>query len=593
MTHPIDERYSRGGDSDPPRRTAHRDDGERRPSAPPPPSGAAASVADRLKPAAAAVGTESPPSLRLYADVGVQSSYCCGSGGQSLKALASQPPLVNAMFSTSSFNRASWLQRPHTLTVLWLTVLVLVGCVWYNHVFPAGTRGNIIRGIASASGMFLVFAMVQLPDGILLRPWPPFWRLVKGVSVLYLALLVFLLFQDLPDVRGALRRIDPELMGKTVVETNYAESCAIFTPLDWRRGIENLTSRLDIFFAAHFFGWFAKALVVRDAKLLWCLSLMFEWAEITFRYALPNFWECWWDHLLLDVFGCNWLGIYVGLRVCKAFKFKEYRWRVEKPLLSPPAPLSPQQQQQQPGLPVAPMHDDDGESITTRAARLPSAEEAPRSPPSHTYQRDNGSHPRAAATASKQRDSQRLHTQQRGRFSNACTPLVGWWRSSVQSFLPYSWTEYRWPSFFSNTETYSSMILFSLGVTLLDLNYFFLKAELHLEPGHWICGVRAFFWAAAAAAGTRELYDYLTSGMAWGRAGVQLWLDTAMVTLETLLAVKFRNGLQDHEGQRPWIAVAWVVIVVTVLSGGLWVAVRSAAEQAKRTNDFAAANKTE
>lgn len=30
--------------------------------------------------------------------------------------------------------------------------------------------------------------------------------------------------------------------------------------------------------------------------------------QVTFNHMLPNFNECWWDALILDVLVCNWLG---------------------------------------------------------------------------------------------------------------------------------------------------------------------------------------------------------------------------------------------------------------------------------------------
>lgn len=41
---------------------------------------------------------------------------------------------------------------------------------------------------------------------------------------------------------------------------------------------------------------------------------------------LPNFAECWWDALILDVLLCNGLGIWFGLQVCKFFDAKEFHW---------------------------------------------------------------------------------------------------------------------------------------------------------------------------------------------------------------------------------------------------------------------------
>jgi len=45
--------------------------------------------------------------------------------------------------------------------------------------------------------------------------------------------------------------------------------------------------------------------------ILWAISVMWEITEITFAHLLPNFIECWWDALILDVIICNGLGIWI------------------------------------------------------------------------------------------------------------------------------------------------------------------------------------------------------------------------------------------------------------------------------------------
>jgi phosphatidylserine synthase 2 len=34
--------------------------------------------------------------------------------------------------------------------------------------------------------------------------------------------------------------------------------------------------------------------------------------------------RCWWDHIFLDILGCNLLGIYIGLSICNFFEIKQY-----------------------------------------------------------------------------------------------------------------------------------------------------------------------------------------------------------------------------------------------------------------------------
>lgn len=56
---------------------------------------------------------------------------------------------------------------------------------------------------------------------------------------------------------------------------------------------------VDEFVVAHALGWWGKALMLRDPWLAWLLSFMFEIVEYTLTHYLPNFNECWWDHVSL------------------------------------------------------------------------------------------------------------------------------------------------------------------------------------------------------------------------------------------------------------------------------------------------------
>jgi phosphatidylserine synthase 2 len=41
---------------------------------------------------------------------------------------------------------------------------------------------------------------------------------------------------------------------------------------------------------------------------------------------LPNFNECWWDSIIMDVLVCNTIGIYLGMKSVKYFDGKTYEW---------------------------------------------------------------------------------------------------------------------------------------------------------------------------------------------------------------------------------------------------------------------------
>jgi len=48
--------------------------------------------------------------------------------------------------------------------------------------------------------------------------------------------------------------------------------------------------------------------------------------QIAFAHLLPNFAECWWDAVILDVLLCNGLGIWLGMYVCRKLEMRNYHW---------------------------------------------------------------------------------------------------------------------------------------------------------------------------------------------------------------------------------------------------------------------------
>ena len=77
-----------------------------------------------------------------------------------------------------------------------------------------------------------------------------------------------------------------------------------------------------MYISAHFFGWVLKMLIVRNWKFCMFLSIFFEFLELTFRHWLPNFHECWWDHIIFDVIVCNGGGILFGQIIINKFSMK-------------------------------------------------------------------------------------------------------------------------------------------------------------------------------------------------------------------------------------------------------------------------------
>ena len=137
---------------------------------------------------------------------------------------------------------------------------------------------------------------------------------------MYLLLLQFLIHQDYTTIRSMIVWFDPKMANYTIdSEKEYGTNC-------WDISFNKLYAHLDWFAFGHYWGWGMKALIIRHYGLLWSVSIMWELTEMVFGHLLPNFYECWWDNLVLDVLICNGLGIFTGMQVAKLFSMREFKW---------------------------------------------------------------------------------------------------------------------------------------------------------------------------------------------------------------------------------------------------------------------------
>lgn len=179
---------------------------------------------------------------------------------------------------------------------------------------------NLWAGFVCVIFFFCIISVLAFPNGPFTRPHPAIWRMIFGMSVLYLMFLLFLMFQNYKTIMSIFYWFDPKLEDFHINEDKeYGVNCSDIS-------IRKLYDHLDVFALAHFLGWTFKGVLIRHAGILWCISVMWEITEIQFAHLLPNFVECWWDAVILDVLLCNGLGIWVGLKICKLMEMREYQW---------------------------------------------------------------------------------------------------------------------------------------------------------------------------------------------------------------------------------------------------------------------------
>lgn len=73
---------------------------------------------------------------------------------------------------------------------------------------------------------FVFMTATLFRSGPFIRPHPLFWALIQSLSLLYLLIMIFFLFQPLQLARQIIGLLDPQL-GKPLAERSYAVDCSL------------------------------------------------------------------------------------------------------------------------------------------------------------------------------------------------------------------------------------------------------------------------------------------------------------------------------------------------------------------------------
>ncbi|KAH8856334.1 Phosphatidylserine synthase 1 [Schistosoma japonicum] len=211
--------------------------------------------------------------------------------------------------------------RSRTLTVLAVIWLCLAYFAFSRSPIQS-LQYNLFHAFIAVCVIFLLISVMIMPNGPFTRPHPALWRIVFGASLLYFLCLVAVVFLRLDEARAILIWIYPELKHmrhSDILDKEYAVNCSQIS-------LARVYSHMDIFALAHFFGWLIKAILLRHHIIAWTLSINWEITEVAFSHILPNFNECWWDSLILDILVCNGLGIQCGMWLCRWLEMRDYKW---------------------------------------------------------------------------------------------------------------------------------------------------------------------------------------------------------------------------------------------------------------------------
>lgn len=173
------------------------------------------------------------------------------------------------------------------------------------------------------------YCMLQTKDGLMLRPHPMLWRAVHGMAVCYVILLV--VFIILPPKLGVtfLHDMFPDIAGGS--EAFFARQAQQPIPhldaYECEINFSNVKRQItSIWFLAHVLGYFGKMCLLRDWRMCLTYSVAFEAVELSLVWLIPEFQECWWDSVFMDVLGANMLGMFLGHLTLRYLSCRNYDW---------------------------------------------------------------------------------------------------------------------------------------------------------------------------------------------------------------------------------------------------------------------------
>eukprot|EP00953_Heterococcus_sp_UTEX-ZZ885_P000736 916-Heterococcus_DN1.PRE.1 len=240
-------------------------------------------------------------------------------------------PLLSCEYSIQITCTRTSLHCPlvaYTQIVVLTAMVLVVGYLGYRQN-DADKDTSTRAALAGCSFLFLVHCFLQYRDTLFVRPHPGFWRLVHGVGMLYLLGVAVLLFHTRAEARRLLAVVFTDMGSYSLTPpATTATAAAAASTMDCTITWAAVKGQLqEVWFIAHVAGWWAKMCLFRDWHVCWVLSIGFEVVELSMGWLVPQFKECWWDSLLIDVLGANLIGMGLGLATLRFLENKGYDWK--------------------------------------------------------------------------------------------------------------------------------------------------------------------------------------------------------------------------------------------------------------------------
>lgn len=124
---------------------------------------------------------------------------------------------------------------------------------------------------------------------------------------------------------------------------------------------------------------------------------------------------------------------------------------------------------------------------------------------------------------------------------------------------------------FCSPMTCSCVFFMVVGVMICELDAFFLKFILHVQPKSPLNVYRLLLWWAVGMVALRDYYAFITDPKI-KRLGSTCWVVLAMLVMELAVVVRFGVSLPEWQGKVPPtdVVYAWTATGVVFLASLIW-----------------------
>ncbi|XP_017461940.1 PREDICTED: phosphatidylserine synthase 2-like, partial [Rhagoletis zephyria] len=137
----------------------------------------------------------------------------------------------------------------------------------------------------------------------------------------------------------------------------------------------------------------------------------------------------------------------------------------------------------------------------------------------------------------------------------------------VAQFGPHSWVQFDWRPF-SSFDRWLATILIVIASLVAELNTFYLKYVLWLEPPHMLNLLRLILFIFSGAVALRETFQYLDDPEC-KKIGRQSWVLISIIITELLIILKFDFAVVTKPLPKH-IFLFWVGAIILLVLWTLW-----------------------